>query len=125
MTSRFGPAIAEYNSAHPELTMALDAAIEDRVIIKINGRLDLETSAHLKPMIDSIMAIIPAGGLLTLDLEHVNYISSTGVGFLATILVQTIKESKNISIARIQAPVRKVIELLGFNNFMNIEAPDA
>jgi anti-anti-sigma factor len=117
--------IARYNSEHPELTLAISAPSNSRVIVKVNGRLDLETSTHLKPIIDAIITGIPAGGLLTLDLEHIQYISSTGVGLLAAILVQTIKQSKNLSLSRIQAPVQKVIELLGFSSFLNIEVPDA
>ncbi len=125
MKSGIGTTVADYNRAHPELTLTVGPGIKDQILIKINGRLDLETSTHLKPILDSIIKTIPAGGLLTLDLERVDYISSTGVGLLATILVQTIKQSKKFSLARIQAPVRKVIELLGFSSFMNIESPDA
>jgi anti-anti-sigma factor len=125
MTMDMGSVIARYNSEHPELTLVVSPVINDRVIVKVNGRLDLETSTHLKPIIDAIITGIPTGGLLTLDLEHIQYISSTGVGLLATILVQTIKQSKNFSLSRIQAPVQKVIELLGFSSFLNIEVPDA
>jgi len=117
--------VVRYNASHPDLTLGLSPAFNGRYVIKIFGRLDLETSTHIKPILDTVITMIPAAGHLTLDLEHVAYISSTGVGLLTTLLSQTKKQSIGFSLARVQIPVLKVMDLLGFSSFIEVEVPDA
>ena len=59
---------------------------------------------------DGLTAII-------VDLEHVNYISSTGVGALAAAMISARKRDLPFKLRNIQPKVRSVFELLGLMKF--------
>jgi anti-anti-sigma factor len=118
-------AVARYNDSHPELTLGVSVVGNGQYVVTVSGSLDIETSTQVKPLLDDIVKHIPVAGHLTLDLEHVGYISSTGVGLLTTLLSQTRKELIGFSLTRVQNPVIKVMELLGFSSFIDLEALDA
>ncbi|MFA6505264.1 MAG: STAS domain-containing protein [Treponemataceae bacterium] len=83
----------------------------------LTGSLDLQYSRDLQNLLlwlvdkqDGLTAII-------VDLEHVNYISSTGVGALAAAMISARKRDLPFKLRNIQPKVRSVFELLGLMKF--------
>ena len=123
MTVLLDEVVEEHNRAHPELTLGINPVQDGRVVVDVAGRLDLDSSAQIRSIFDTIITALPSGGHLAVDLGRVYYISSTGVGMLISLLIQTMKQSKSFSVVHPQPQVLKIIELLGFSKFMNIEVP--
>jgi len=116
--------VKTYNLDHPRLPLDVRVTPEGGCMVKICGNLDLETATGVKPAFERIVALMTAGAHLTVDLGSVNYISSTGVGLLTTVLILTRKNRIGFSLSRVRPPVHRVISLLGFETFMEIEAFD-
>ena len=66
----------------------------------------------------------PSRGKVVLDLRLVSYISSTGVGLLATSMVEASKRSVTFALDNITPRVRSIIDTLGLLSFFHVEESD-
>ncbi|MBR6120670.1 MAG: STAS domain-containing protein [Oscillospiraceae bacterium] len=81
------------------------------------GRLDTVTSAHLKEQ----MAAHPTRGRdLELDFTQVEYISSAGLRLLVALQKQVKAEGRSMVIRNINAVVREVFRVSGFNKSFTV-----
>lgn len=93
--------------------------MDSALFINIAGNLDTENSNFF---LNSIMEILNSSiyKFLILDLKELNYISSTGIGVLTTLISETKKQNKNLYFMNLNNKVFSIIELLGFTNFFII-----
>ena len=81
-------------------------------IVKVNGRIDAETT---KTLIDQLSGLIQAGKKnIVLDLEGVTFMSSAGIGAMVKTLSDTKQIKGTLRLASVRPDVRKVFEILGF-----------
>jgi anti-anti-sigma factor len=99
-------------------TMSVKVVQDSRgLVIVLVGSLDLECSAALQNLLLWVIEQLSATVRLIVDLEHVSYISSTGVGALAIALTTAIKCNRRFMLRNLQPKVRAVFQLLGLMNF--------
>jgi anti-anti-sigma factor len=102
-----------YNSLHPGAPVGLGKVDGRRLEIALSGELDMKATTDLTPILESAVLECPPKGNLVLDLSRVNYISSTGVGLLSSILVKSERRSVFLVLMDIPPRVRSIMDTLG------------
>jgi anti-sigma B factor antagonist len=113
--------IQEFNTIHEDSKVELVQEAGGTTLVRISGELDLKNSTDLSRLVQDILETIPSNGSLKLDLGRVDYVSSTGIGFLTTILGIAGKRSIHLSVANIQPRVKNVMQLLGVLEYFQKE----
>ena len=92
---------------------------ETTLIISVSGNLETDNSTIF---LNSILNIISSSHcrLFILDLGKLNYVSSTGIGALTTVISEVKKLSRLVYFMYLNTKVYSIIELLGFTNFFLI-----
>lgn len=85
----------------------------------LSGPLDLACSRDVQNLLSWIIGQLEVRTRLVIDLSEVNYISSTGVGSLASGLMEARKRNIPLLLRNMQPRVRSVFELLGLMNFFD------
>ncbi|MCK5099018.1 MAG: STAS domain-containing protein [Desulfobacteraceae bacterium] len=89
----------------------------DCSIVHVSGKIDATTSDELE---DTLIELLDQGKKnIILDLEDTNYISSAGLRVLVVITKQ-MYDSGNFCLCNASDNVHEIIEMAGFNLFMNI-----
>jgi anti-anti-sigma factor len=91
----------------------------------LSGPLDLEGSGTLQALLCWIVDHQESQSKLLIDLEHVGYISSTGVGALTQALTAARKRNTHFVLRNLQPKVRSIFMLLGLMDYFEEEAPHA
>ena len=88
------------------------------VIVSVNGSIDAVTSLDL----EKYLSEAAAGGekFLILNLNELDYISSSGLRSLLVIARQLKAKQGEFMLAGLQTQVRQVIEMSGFHSFLRI-----
>lgn len=92
-----------------------------RVILRLTGPLDLESSRALQNLLVELSESCHRGLDVVIDLFNVDYISSTGVGALTSGMAAIRKHDAMMTLRGIQPKVRAVLELLGILSFFREE----
>lgn len=91
---------------------------ETTVVINMDGDIDIYSSSDLK---DALLEQVDLGVKnIIIDLEHVLYIDSSGIGIFISTLAALKKLDGKICIIKITEPVRKVFELTKLTSFFRI-----
>ena len=98
----------------PETTLTLT---DELLLIAPAGRLDTVTSAELKERIAGIDA---AGRDIEMDFSKVDYISSAGLRLLVALQKQAKADGRGMVIRNINAVVREVFRVSGFNKSFTV-----
>ena len=93
---------------------------DDRVTVSVRGRLETVNSVDFLRYVTEIISGAADGDILVMDLSRLDYISSTGIGALATILVNSRKKDLKLLLKNLQPKVREVMDLLGFTAFFTL-----
>jgi anti-sigma B factor antagonist len=117
----FHEVLALYNSAHAGATVELRDREACRFVLALSGELDMKASSDLTPLLESAVLECPPKGRLVLDLSLVNYISSTGVGLLSSILVKAERRSVSLILLDIPPRVRNIMDTLGLMSYFTEE----
>ncbi len=100
--------------------MDIDITIDKNstfTIVHISGRIDASTSDKLE---DAIMDILDSGeNQIILELENTSYISSAGLRVLVVVSKQ-MQETGQFCLCSLNDNVREIIEMSGFNTFIDI-----
>jgi anti-sigma B factor antagonist len=112
----------ELNSKKINLSLSGEFFNKNRtiIIIKVSGYLE---TANTDIFLKSILKIINENNeinIFVLDLKNLNYISSTGIGALITIISQIKKNSKHLYLINLNEKALSILEMLGFKKFFNI-----
>lgn len=89
-------------------------------IIDVNGEMDLYNSYKLKELVMKMLEKKVRNFII--NLEHVDYIDSSGIGALIYICSTIKKMSLKLSITNIHGSVKKVIELTKLMGYFPIAA---
>jgi anti-anti-sigma factor len=117
----FHEALALYNSVHAGTTVELREKETSRLELALSGELDMKASSDLTPLLELAVTECPPKGRLVLDLSFVNYISSTGVGLLSSILVKAERRSVSLILLDIPPRVRNIMDTLGLMSYFTEE----
>jgi anti-anti-sigma factor len=117
----FHEALALYNSVHAGATVELREKETSRLELALSGELDMKASSDLTPLLELAVTECPPKGRLVLDLSFVNYISSTGVGLLSSILVMAERRSVSLILLDIPPRVRNIMDTLGLMSYFTEE----
>lgn len=86
-------------------------------IVHVSGKIDASTSDDLE---DCLINLLENGeNKIILDLENIEYISSAGLRVLIVITKQ-LYDTGHFCICNLSDNVMEIIEMAGFNVFMNI-----
>jgi anti-anti-sigma factor len=95
------------------------AELENVCSIKLTGYIDTYNSAFFQKKTDML---IEAGYKnFILDCSDLNYISSTGIGSLASFLRNTQSKSGHLVLVSLQPNVHEVFMILGFTQFFTVK----
>lgn len=96
------------------ITKMLD---ENRLIIKLNGRLDTTTAPELDEMLKKDLEGVTD---LTLDFNDLVYISSAGLRVILS-TQKIMKPQGNMTIINVNDLIMEVFEATGFDNILTIK----
>lgn len=99
--------------------MNITESVQNKVkIFTLQGRVDNQGSLDLEL---SLQEAFEAGNYrMILDLSQVTYINSNGLRILAAILTQTQDSGGDLLLAAPSQKVRRVFQLIGFDNFFRL-----
>lgn len=85
--------------------------------VEVVGRLDSLTSADLEEELEGAYEGVE---LLIMDLSKLDYVSSSGLRVLLG-ASQIMDEQGKMVVRNVTEPIRKVIDMVGFDSVLNIE----
>ena len=92
---------------------------EERFVAVLSGELDTaatqETAAALQPLFDS------KGKEIVFDCTHLEYISSSGLRLLLSVLKQAQTVGSRVVLKNVNDVIREVLDLSGFVSIFEIE----
>lgn len=90
---------------------------EEIINVKIAGYIDTKNSQQFMNALLNLVISNSGISKLVLDLSGVTYISSTGVGSLTNVLVQSKKLNMELFLSNVNDKINNVIKMLGFSSF--------
>lgn len=87
-------------------------------VVAITGELDSSSSSTLR---DRLLALIPDGGHVRLDLSGLTYISSAGLRTLLLVYRQATNRGTQVTLTNLQDEVRFVMSATGFLSLFEVE----
>lgn len=111
----------EFNEKHKYAKLFIDTEQENLWVIQIEGELDFQSSADAQVILDTIMNEIPSRSRLIFNLKKLTYVSSTGVGLFANVVVAGNKRGIQVVLRDLQPKVEQVFSLLGILSFFSVE----
>jgi anti-anti-sigma factor len=120
----FADLLLAHNERNPRGRVDTRRSPTGDLVLVLAGDLEMKASTDLAPLLDCALLECPPRGRLLLDLSQVGYISSTGVGLIATGMVKA--ESRSITLVLRDVPprVRAIMDTLGLLSFFTLEGPD-
>lgn len=92
-------------------------------IFELDGRIDSEGAVDLDMALQT--AISEGKYKLVLDMANLKYINSAGLRTLADVLTQCQANNGDIKLAALSTKINRVFEIVGFNNFFDIQETPA
>lgn len=89
----------------------------------ISGEVDISNADRLREGID--MALEQPCEKISLDLDDVPYVDSTGIGVLVGAAHRAAERGKGFAVVNVQAPVFRIIELLGVDKEISVSVAEA
>jgi anti-anti-sigma factor len=114
-------ALLRYNEGHPLAPIEARRSPEGDLVLALSGELEMKASTEIAPLLEAALLVCPSQGKIFLDLRRVGYISSTGVGLLATTMVSAERRSIELVLLDVPSRVRSVMEVLGLISFFKVE----
>ena len=87
--------------------------------LALAGSLGNDNSRDFGELAQASLAALSGGDALILDLSGLEYISSTGVGTLTTLLAEARRREAFLFLRGMQPKVRAVFDVLGFSEFFS------
>jgi anti-sigma B factor antagonist len=87
--------------------------------LAVGGSLDNDNSRDFLQLAQAALDGIRGGDALILDLAGLEYISSTGVGTLTTLLAESRRRETYLFLRGMQERVKAVFDVLGFSEFFS------
>lgn len=113
--------LERFNEEHPELRITRgEAPLQGRgLVFKLSGSLDSFNAVAFSELIRSFLDEARGAGGLHLDLSELSYISSSGIGALASLEIDTRESGPKMRLFRISASIRRIFDVLGFSTLFS------
>lgn len=94
---------------------------EDGDILRgfVEGEIDAYTAPQLREGLDA--AEVTEGKQIEVDLTHVNYIDSTGLGVFVAFYKRVQREGGNVRLVGLSERIQRLFEITGLSELMNIQ----
>jgi anti-anti-sigma factor len=104
----------------PDLTIQVQEAkgIPNASLVILNGSIDAKTVITFQTQLNAVKE--RGSNRFILDMEHVKYVNSTGLGFLINLSDSITSEKGGIALVKVQPKVKVVFDMLGLNAFFKI-----
>ncbi len=89
---------------------------EGRSIMHVGGEFDLEAASQMRAALHSL--IEQADGGVTLDLRQLQYIDSTGIGILISLIKALHARDVAFDVVHIPPHIRKLFDMTGITPFL-------
>ncbi|NQT51469.1 STAS domain-containing protein [bacterium] len=88
------------------------------VVLHVQGYLD----AHTTPQFEEQLQAVRDGGVLriVIDCEHLDYISSAGLGILVDTYRELLPKHGEIKVAAMTPAIRDIFDILGFSKIIHV-----
>ncbi len=96
--------------------------LENRVIIELDGSLDIYTSLDLKAALEE--HVNAESFEVIIDMEGLNYIDSSGIGILIKALNYVQGLNGKLSVANLKPVIEKVFKVSGLTSYFEILSSD-
>ncbi len=95
---------------------------DDQVTLYVKGEIEVYSLPEFSRMAESQL-----GGPkeLTLDLSELEYIDSSGLGFLVTLHERMDRQGQNLKLLNLRSHVRRVFKITGLDRILDISAEEA
>jgi anti-anti-sigma factor len=111
-------AFSNFAKDHPGIELALTEATEPKaLVIRVGGDLDTGNSAAFLRLAQEVLEPAKEIGGLAIELSGLRYISSTGVGVLATLLTDSSKKGLPFMLCSVPQSAKSIFEVLGLWSF--------
>lgn len=91
---------------------------ENKKIVRLEGRLDANTSSHLENQMAKVLE--KGKSLLLLDFSHVDYLSSAGLRLLLALAKKIKAQGGKLVLSTLSAEVMEIIKMAGFERILAI-----
>jgi anti-anti-sigma factor len=95
-----------------------ERAENDVTVFVLEGRIDTQGAIEMDAALQA--AVAQGKHKMVLDMAEVRYISSAGLRTLADILTKNKQANGDLKLAALSPRVRRVLEVIGFDNFFSI-----
>lgn len=107
--------IALFSKKHPRCSAALGEGTDpDSLIVFLDGELDASDSHDFQDLALLALAEARERGALVVDLAHLGYVSSLGIGALVNLLAESKRNGPPLYLRNLPEHTRSILELLGF-----------
>lgn len=96
---------------------------DNRCIIYLSGELDLEMARHFRRAVEPWVE--RADMALVLNLAELQYIDSTGIGFMISILKARDEIQAALSVEAIPPKIKRLFDMTGITPFLNASSDPA
>ncbi len=90
---------------------------ENKIVVLPVGDIDIVTSPDFK---DVVMNMFEDSGHILIDGEKLEYMDSTGLGVLISLLKKTRTNNSKISLTNLKPNIYKLFDITGLNNVFEI-----
>jgi anti-sigma B factor antagonist len=113
---------SKLRKSHPGLIVRAHFDDDDgrRLVVRMAGYLDANNSATFTEALEKVMSTYGDLRLIVFDLEKLAYISSTGIGAFANVLISAKEKGILLSLVKLGDNVRSVFDVLGISGFFSI-----
>ncbi|MGM8216629.1 STAS domain-containing protein [Bacillaceae bacterium W0354] len=91
----------------------------DQTVLKLTGEIDAYTAPDLKNKLQQL--ITEEGAQVSVDLEHVNYMDSTGLGVFISALKNSKDKGSSLKLINLQENVYRLFNITGLDEVIHIE----
>jgi len=104
----------------PDLTIQVQEVkgIPGASLVILNGSIDAKTVITFQTQLNAVKE--RGSNRFILDMEHVKYVNSTGLGFLINLSDSITTDKGGIALVKVQPKVKVVFDMLGLNAFFKI-----
>jgi anti-anti-sigma factor len=92
----------------------------DVTVFVLQGRIDTQGAVEMDQALQA--AVTEGKHKMILDMAEVRYISSAGLRTLADVLTRNKRNDGDLKLAALSPRVRRVLEIIGFDNFFSISS---
>ncbi|TVX95493.1 STAS domain-containing protein [Cohnella terricola] len=94
---------------------------DDQTIVFVGGEFDLEVASRIRSALEPLIEMTDRR--LTLNLQDLKYIDSTGIGILISVVKARHSRNAPFDVEQIPSHIRKLFEMTGISPFLKSDSP--